>query len=239
MSHYFGWADYSADSWICASAIHAGQINPTLGGCVSLNYNPFPATTSNLQGSIANGIRSVSFLPTFPGSYTLSPSSGGGCLDIHPFVSTFNAIMLFLITAFLLPSPPVLMSILIILGWGQIQFVSDPRYIAPFWEYILAGLPPVLLGSYWIYHVSLKRTLTGFRELPVEMALWQGIGYWIGIESSTIFARLPLTSRIGYDGIPPGGIGVLVVLVLVILALALIQAWDMRKYGLVQYYLVR
>jgi hypothetical protein len=229
----------SADSWICASAIHAGQINPTLGGCVSVNYAPFPSATANFLGGWSHGILSLPFLPSYPGSYTLAPSPGSGCWDLHPFVSFFNAVVLFLTTMFLLPSPPVLMSTLLILGWIQIQLFSNPRYTQPFWEYILAGLPPALLGGYWIYRVSFKRTLEGFRQLPLELALWQGLGYWIGIESSTIFARLPLSGRIGYDGIPPDGVGVLVVLILVIVLVVVIQAWDLRKYGLLQYYLAR
>lgn len=131
------------------------------------------------------------------------------------------------------------MSILVILGWVQIQFFSDPRYTPPFWEYIFAGLPPALLGAYWIYNVSFKRTLQGFSQLPIELGLWQGLGYWIGIESSTIFARLPLSGRIGYDGIPPDGYGVLAVLIIIVVFVAVIQAWDLRKYGMLQYYIIR
>lgn len=73
----------------------------------------------------------------------------------------------------------------------------------------------------------------------MELALWQGLGYWIGIESSTIFARLPLSGRIGYDGIPPDGKGVLAVLILIVAFIAVLQAWDLRKYGMLQYYIVR
>lgn len=205
---------------------------------MDVNY-VFASSTSNLLGGWSNGILSAPFLPSFPGSYTLSPSSGPGCWDIHPFISAFNALMLFLTTVFLLPSPAVLLGTLIILGWGQIQLVSNPRYVPPFWEYIFAGLPPALLGGHWFYRVAFKRSLEGFRELPVELALWQGLGYWIGIESSTIFARLPLSGRIGYDGIPPDGKGVLAVLILIVAFIAVLQAWDLRKYGMLQYYIVR
>ncbi|GFZ51307.1 hypothetical protein JCM24511_09067 [Saitozyma sp. JCM 24511] len=229
---------YRADSWICAAAIHSSLISRTLGGCVAVQTLPYPAGSSNFTGSTASGLTSVPFSPGFPGAFTLTRLSTPGCLDLHPIVSAFNALMLFLVTLFLLPSPPVLFSTLLILGYGQIVFFSDPAYAPPDWEWVFSGLLPVLFTGYWAYRVSFKRTISAFAELPFELALWQGLGFWIGVENSTIFARLPI-SRLGYGTLDPGGVIALVVIICMVVVVVLFQAWDMRKFGLLQYYLVR
>lgn len=227
-----------ADSWICAAAIHSSLISRTLGGCVAVQTLPYPAGSSNFTGSTSSGLTSVPFAPGFPGAFTLTRLSTPGCLDLHPIVSAFNALMLFLVTLFLLPSPPVLFSTLLILGYGQIVFFSDPAYAPPDWEWVFSGLLPVLFTGYWAYRVAFKRTISAFAELPFELALWQGLGFWIGVENSTIFARLPI-SRLGYGTLDPGGVIALVVIICMVVVVVLFQAWDMRKFGLLQYYLVR
>jgi hypothetical protein len=146
--------------------------------------------------------------------------------------------MLFLTTLFLLPPPHILFPTLLLLGYIQIIFFSDPPYTPPDWEYTFSSLLPVLLTGYWAYGVSFKRTMTAFAELPFEMALWQGLGFWIGVESSTIFARLPI-SRLGYGQLSADGVIALLVVVGMVIVVVLFQAWDMRKLGLLQYYIIR
>lgn len=227
-----------ADSWICPAAIHSGFVSRTFGGCVSLTPLAYPAGSSDFVGSYAHGVPSYSFLPTYPAAYSLSHSFTSGCLDLHPVISTVNAVLLFIFTLLLRPSPPVLFSVLLILGFAQITLVSDPANLAPDWGYIFGALPAVLLAGYWFYNVAFERTLSGTRHLPLEMALWQGGGYWIGIESSIIFARLPI-SRLGYGTLSAAGAATLAVIIVLVALVAVLQAWSGRKYGLLQYYLVR
>jgi hypothetical protein len=227
-----------ADSWICASAIHAGLIHPTFGGCISLTALPFTQGSSNFQSSTSNGLTSASFLPSFPGAYALSRIGRNGCLDIHPIVSVYNAICLFLLTALMSPSPWVLMHILVFLGFTQIVFISNPRSQPPDWEYVFASFGPVIFVGYWAYKISFKRTIEGFRRLPFELAFWQGGGFWVGVESAQIFSRLPI-DRLGYDALDPAGVITLVIILVIVVIVAVIQAWALRKVGLLQYYLLR
>jgi hypothetical protein len=89
-----------------------------------------------------------------------------------------------------------------------------------------------------MWRLSFKRTLEAFTHLPLETALWQGAGFWIGVESSTIFASLPI-DRLGYGELSASGVIALVVIIVVVLLLVLVQAWQARKFGMLQYYLVR
>jgi hypothetical protein len=159
-------------------------------------------------------------------------------MDLHPIITGVNAFYLLFVILLLRPSPAVLYSILVILGYAQVALISDPPYSPPYWETFFGRLIPVLFASYFFWKVAFRRTLTAFRDLPVETAIWQGFGYWIGIESSTIFAKLPI-QRLGYGQLGATGVITLIVSIVIVAVVVLVQAWQMRKYGLLQYYLVR
>jgi hypothetical protein len=89
-----------------------------------------------------------------------------------------------------------------------------------------------------MYKVAFYRTLSRFGKLPFERGFWQGTGFWIGIESATIFAKLPIR-RLGYDPLDAGGIITLLVIIGFVVVGVVIQAWTMRKVGLLQYYIIR
>jgi hypothetical protein len=215
-------------------------ISRHLGGCFTLK----PTSTeldwdqAGYIGFDANGVKSASFEPSFPGAFELSSNGTGGCLDIHPIITGVNAACLLLVTLLLAPSPVVLFATILILGYLQIVLISDPPNQPPYWDRVLGGLPAVLMAGYFFWRVSFKRTLDAFRHLPVEVAIWQGIGYWIGIESSTIFSKLPI-QRLGYGALSASGVITIIVIVIIVAIVVLVQAWQARKFGLLQYYIVR
>ena len=205
---------------------------------MSLRPFPFGSLQADFQGTRAHHVESVSFAPSYPGAYELARDVSGGCLDIHPIVSAANAICLFLTTLLLDPAPGVLYSILVLLGYIQIMLFSNPPRAPPNWEIVFQRLVPVLFAAYFFWRVSFRRTLPAFRRLPLELAIWQGFGYWIGIESSTIFAKLPI-DRLGYGTLSAGGVVSLIVIIVLVIILALVQAWQMRRLGMLQYYIAR
>jgi hypothetical protein len=233
-------ADTRADSWVCPAAIQSGLISRHLGGCVAVR----PTSTelefaqSNFVGLDANGVKSVSFEPSFPGAFELFSNGTGGCLDLHPIITGVNAACLLLVTLFLAPAPAVFFALILILGYLQIVLVSNPPNQPPYWDRVLGGLPAVLMAGYFFWRISFKRTLEAFQHLPVEVALWQGMGFWIGIESSTIFSKLPI-QRLGYGALSAAGVITIIVIVIIVAIIVLVQAWQARKYGLLQYYIVR
>lgn len=232
---------FRADSWICGAALHAGLISTSFGGAVTLTPLDFPSSTSNYTSSKNNHITSIPFEPSFPGAYSLSKvvsSSSATNIDLHYPILAYNATCLFLLTLFFSPPPWVLFSTLLILGYFQIILVSDVPNLDPDWSGIIGGFPAFAFAGYWIYRVSFSITLPGFKRLPLEMSLWQGLGYWIGIESSTIFARLPI-SRLGYGGLSSAGIVAIVIIVMIVVVVVIIQAISFRKYGLLRYYIIR
>ena len=232
---------YRADSWICPAAIHAGLISDAQGGAVYVNPTIYPGGSNDSVS--AHGITPAPFEPAFPAGFTLSQISQKGAISLHTEISTYNAVCLAIFTL-LLPSPPWLLSILLLLGFFQIVLVSDPPSMPPDWQDISAAVLPITLVGYWFYRVSFRRTLVAFHRtgMPVELALWQGVGFWIGVESSTFFASLPIT-RLAAGGIrsarDAGSVVGLVVLAIVIVIVVIVQWTAVRRVGMVRYYLIR
>lgn len=149
-----------------------------------------------------------------------------------------NAVCLLILTLFLRPPSSLLFTILLVLGYFQITLFSDVPHFPPDWQSLFGGLIPVLITGYWIWKQAFVITLLHFRDAPFTLALWQGAGYWVGVESSTVFARFPI-SRLGYDTLTPSGLLALVIIVVLIHVVVGYQALAMRKQGLLRYYLVR
>ncbi|WWD16411.1 hypothetical protein CI109_100837 [Kwoniella shandongensis] len=229
---------YRADSWICAAAIQSSLISSSMGGCVRFHALPFRDGFSTFLPLSSHGLHSNSFAPWYPGAFRLSSLSSTGCFDLHFIITGINAFCLFITAIFLSPPPYLLFTILLVLGYFHIVLFSDIPSPTPDWSNIFAGLPPVMMTGYWLWKVSFKHTMLGFRGLTIEQASWQGAGYWIGIESSTIFARLPIT-RLGYDPLDPAGVVAFAVIVVIVVIVVLIQAWELRRVGLLRYYLIR
>ncbi|BEJ13483.1 hypothetical protein CspHIS471_0306570 [Cutaneotrichosporon sp. HIS471] len=232
---------YRADSWVCAAGLHAGIISHTYGGCLRVKPMSFPKGSWNFTSSSANGLTSESFAPHFPGAYTLEPTgSWSNCLDYHWPITAYNVVALFAFTTFFAPRPAVLLTTILVMGYAHVVLVSNPPTRPPLWSRVFEGVPTALLAGFWAWHVCFRRTLNGFyaAQLPVEVALWQGAGLWIGLESSTLFSRIPI-SRLGYGSLGVDGTIALIVVVVVVTAVVLVQALSFRRLGLVRYYLAR
>lgn len=232
---------HRADSWVCAAGIHAGAISPTFGGCLRLQPLAFPLGFSNFIGTKDHGLESESFSPHFPAAFTLSHAgSGASCIDYHWPITAYNVILLFVFTALFAPPPGVLATTILLLGYLQIKLVSDPPYRPPDWSDVLQGVPPVLFAGYWAWNVCLRRTLQGFAvaALPLATAVWQGFGFWVGTESSTLFAKVPI-SRLGYGKLGADGIVALIIIIIVVAVAVGIQAFEFRRLGYFRYYIVR
>lgn len=150
----------------------------------------------------------------------------------------FNAVCLLVLILFLRPPSSLLFSVLLVLGYFQITLFSDVPKFPPDWQSLFGGLIPVLITGYWIWKQAFSTTLPHFRDAPLTLALCQGAGYWVGVESSTVFARFPI-SRLGYDTLTPSGFLALMIIVGLVLVVIRYQALAMRKQGLLRYYLVR
>jgi uncharacterized membrane protein YtjA (UPF0391 family) len=80
--------------------------------------------------------------------------------------------------------------------------------------------------------------LLSSEQWRLELGIWQGLGLWISLEYTSTLEVLPI-QRLGYGGLTNAGVAVIVVVVVLIILVVGIQAWTMRKVGLIQYYLVR
>ncbi|TXT12931.1 hypothetical protein VHUM_01332 [Vanrija humicola] len=236
-----GGGDERADSWVCPAAVHAGIVSSMFGGCVRIAPLPYPAGSANYTSSTSRSIRSWPFAPHFPAAFTLSHAGSlSQCMEYHWPITATNVFLLFVFTLLFSPPPEALFATLLVGGYAHIVLVSDPPNRPPSWSRVFGGLPAVLLAGYWIYRVSFGPTLRGWARarLPLEMALWQGCGFWIGIESSTVFAKVPI-QRLGYGALSAGGVIALIVIVLIVAVIVIIQAVELRRLGMLRYYLAR
>ncbi|KAJ3411242.1 hypothetical protein HDV05_002489 [Chytridiales sp. JEL 0842] len=97
---------YRADSYLCASAVHAGAFPASTGGCATLQvvgfHSIFPSTSSN-------GVTSIPFNSTFPLAYKFIPSNATNCVDLEWYILTFNVVM------------SVIFVIFFGGGWGEVR----------------------------------------------------------------------------------------------------------------------
>lgn len=234
-------APLRADSWVCAAGVHAGLISKTYGGCLRIKPRPYPVGSSNFLNSTSHGLTSTPFKPRFPGAFELESSgSWAGCMDYHWPLTVYNVLALFIFTTLFFPRPAILTTVVLVMGYAHVVLVSDPPSRPPNWSGVIQGVPPVLLAGYWAWHVAFKRSLRGFYNagLPLEVAIWQGLGLWIGLESSTLFSKIPI-SRLGYGSLGADGVVALIVVVALVAIVVLIQALSFRRLGLVRYYMAR
>ncbi|KAJ3332359.1 hypothetical protein HDU76_000460 [Blyttiomyces sp. JEL0837] len=81
---------YRSDSFLCASAIHAGKISPESGGCAAIQFTNF---ASDFTSSRQNGVSSIPFPSTFPSGFQFLDVETKNCVDIRWKIVGFNVAM--------------------------------------------------------------------------------------------------------------------------------------------------
>ncbi|KAI6162062.1 hypothetical protein EDD17DRAFT_1579758 [Pisolithus thermaeus] len=207
-----GQRTYRADSFLCASAIQAGFIKDSTGGCVTVN--------------LSFGLSSVGFTPSFPMSYRLTADNTlGQCTDLRNVALAVNILATCLLFA-------------LCIGFWHVALFSQPQQEPPPLDVAFGAFLPTLLVGYGLWRVSWRFTLPAFANAPFEAMIWYLAPYWAGVLTNLTTANIPIDQLTTADITQqPGGLTALIIIVLIVLVLVLNQVHVIRKTGWLPWYL--
>ena len=220
-------AVYRGDSFICASAIHAGFIDNTQGGCgvVSLvgSHHDYPS-------SDAHGVQSTAFPSPFPRSFSFISSTKTTCKDLRWPLLAVSVIFTSLISLFTTSAPVFFFTIYTALFY-HVALASDPPNLANNYELVSLALGKYLPSTFVmfvVYRYCARQTLTDLTAQVEKTVLWLG-ACWVGALNNYTFDRIPIQRLTPHDiKQQPGAIPALIIVVLSIFFIALGQAWAIR-----------
>ena len=220
-------AVYRGDSFICASAIHAGFIDNTKGGCgvVSLvgSHHDYPSSDTH-------GVQSTAFPSSFPRSFSFISSTKTTCKDLRWPLLAVSVIFTSLISLFTTSAPIFFFTIYTALFY-HVALASDPPNLANNYELVSLALGKYLPSTFVmfvVYRYCARQTLTDLTAQVEKTVLWLG-ACWVGALNNYTFDRIPIQRLTPHDiKQQPGAIPALIIVVLSIFFIALGQAWAIR-----------
>jgi hypothetical protein len=198
-----GGPEYRGDSFICASAVHAGVIRDRSGGCGRLDrigrHEIFPSS----QGQ---GIESVGFDSYFPMAFTVSNDPGIQCGP-----GEFRAFLFFISLAFtsllcIFTTSERYFFVIFTAIFLHVGLVSDPPGASTYntstlpdhLSKVAAGLLPAMFCAAVMYKLIVARTLSNIQAPLEKTVLWLG-GFWFGALSNITFEWIPITRLTSRD----------------------------------------
>ncbi|ORY86845.1 hypothetical protein BCR37DRAFT_343521 [Protomyces lactucae-debilis] len=229
---------YRADSMICASALHAGIISNTLGGCGTLVTL---GTQGSFTNSTQNGIVSEPFDSSFPKSFAFAKQEGAGatragCVDLRWIITTIHIFFTVVFTLFQ-ESAAVFYWVLFVAAFWQVALVSSPPPLASY-DLLSQGAGaflPALFVAYATWRSAARHTLAA-PTWPFDRLCWLG-GLWIGILMDYITANVPVSRLIASDIRRDGGLFWVLGIASGILVIVLCQMYKLRRLKLLPFYL--
>jgi hypothetical protein len=220
---------YRGDSFLCASAIHAGIVDNRRGGGGRIKLM---GSHDNFAGTKHHGIESIPFDSYFPLSFSVVIDD-----SFQPRADPRSALLpvtfLFTIVLAIFSSSPKIFFPIFTLIFAHVSFVSDPPpaihradtvlpdHISMFAKRLL----PAMFVMVVLYSTTIKRTLSGLNA-PLEKAVfWLG-GFWIGALSNYTFDWIPISRLNGHDiEQQPGAKLALAIIVLILAVIIVGQAY--------------
>ncbi|KAF9734469.1 hypothetical protein PMIN06_002415 [Paraphaeosphaeria minitans] len=210
---------YRGDSFICASAIHAGVISNN-GGCGRVTLL---GRRDNYSSVERHGIRSIPFDSYFPLAFTVTSDFSIKCPSDPRNALLFLDILVTALLSIFTASPTVFLPIFIIV-FAHVAFASDPPsasyrnttvlpdHIASFAKRLL----PALFCAVIIYRTTVRRTLHGLTAHVEKTFLWLG-GFFFGALSNYTFDWIPIQRLTAHDLEQQPGAKVALAMILVVL----------------------
>jgi hypothetical protein len=217
-----GEAVYRGDSFICSSAIHAGVIDNTAGGCGVVQttglHSSFPKSTHN-------GITSIGFDSYFPLSFSFQKDITCHAKDLRwplLFISLTFTILMSLFT-----TSPALFYFTIFVGvFIHTGLVSDPPTHSTMTGLLstIIGrfLPATFCGFVIFRYMGVRRALTGLTAQVEKTILWLG-GLWVGALSNYTFNFIPIQRLNAHDLEQQPGAKLALAIIVVLLACIVVQ----------------
>ena len=227
-------AVYRGDSYICASAIHAGVFASAHGGCGVLSLL---GERSGYRSSTQHGIASTSFDSYFPQSFGFLESARHpkSCRDPR-WPALFPSVLATVFLSIFTIDPRVQFWSVFTMLFFHTALLSDPALEkAPNYYSLLAlaigRFLPACFCMWVMYTVAVSHTLTNLTAQVEKTVLWLGAA-WIGALNNYTFDWIPIQRLTPHDiQAQPGAVPALLGILAIILAIALGQAWCFRVEG--------
>lgn len=198
-----GGPEYRGDSFICASAIHAGVISDASGGCGRLarigRREDFPSSSGH-------GIESIAFDSHFPMAFTVSKDPGIQCGpgEFRGFLFFISILFTSLLCIF--TTSERYFFVVFVAIFIHVGMVSDPPGASTYntstfpdhLSKLAAGLLPAMFCAIVIYKLIVARTLANIQAPLEKTILWLG-GFWFGALSNLTFEWIPITRLTAHD----------------------------------------
>ncbi|AET38974.1 uncharacterized protein Ecym_3493 [Eremothecium cymbalariae DBVPG len=234
---------YRADSYPCASGIHAGIISPITGGCMRLSMSGAQTNFPSTDGHYGFGF-SVNFDSFFPSSYKLKEADGYtyGCNDPRLHVTIVN-FFLGLPIFYLYETIIGYWTICIVGYWTLVLAMAPPFQIEPYnrlsinelWSTGFGRLLPLCFVLYVFWHIAIRKLANG--SPLAKVLLWYPL-FWVGILNNVTFDRLPIDRLTASDlKEQPGSIVGLAIIASIILVCTIIQMRALWKAGILARYI--
>ncbi|KAL1971019.1 hypothetical protein VTN77DRAFT_2853 [Rasamsonia byssochlamydoides] len=230
---------YRGDSFLCASAIHAGVINGHTGGCGILRRTGEKSHYASVE---KNGITSIPFSSNFPLSFTFDRevASSGDCRDPRWLLLTISVFFTALLSLFT-TSPAVFYGSVFFITYFQVALASDPPFSSDYDEVVsicLGRFLPAAFVGFAIYYFCVRRTLTDLTAQWEKTILWLG-ACWVGALNTDTFDRIPISRLTPHDiQQQPGAVPALIIIITILVIALLSQAWALRIEGRLPQYLL-
>ncbi|KII93796.1 hypothetical protein PLICRDRAFT_171503 [Plicaturopsis crispa FD-325 SS-3] len=227
---------YRGDSFICATAVQAGVISDSKGGCGTMeligNFTDFLPTT-------AHGLTSVGFPSVFPMAFQfVAGGSPGHCTDLRNPALAFDILVTCLLFLVLRPPAIVIFWCLTCIGFWHITLFSQPRGTPPPLDEAFGTFFPALFVAYAFWRLAFRFTLPLFAQAPIEAAVWYLAPFWTGVLANITMEKIPIDRLLASDlHKRSGAITALVIIVVIVLVLVVNQIRVIRKTGWLPYYL--
>lgn len=198
-----GGPGYRGDSFICASAIHAGVISDANGGCGRLARI---GVRDSFPSSWNQGIESIGFDSYFPMAFTVSKDSGIQCGpgEFRGFLLVVSILFTSLLCIF--TTSERYFFVMFVAIFTHVGMVSDPPGASTYntstfpdhLSKLAARLLPAMFCATAIHKFIVARTLKNLQAPFEKTALWLG-GFWFGALSNLTFEWIPITRLTAHD----------------------------------------
>ncbi|KAL7415491.1 hypothetical protein BDY24DRAFT_383134 [Mrakia frigida] len=230
---------YRADSFICASAVHAGLISSANGGCGILNLlsdSTTPSISNTTYPSTDTPFSSIPFPTTFPNAFSFTPCKGYNCKDLRWQILGFHIGMAVFLGLFLDPPPLVWFWTLACLGFWNTILVTDQRDNPPIVSDAFEDFLPFLFVAYFFWRVAGRFTIPSFlSSAPIEAVIFSLGGFIPGMLLNIVSIKIPIDTLT--DGAFEGdALGWVVGLIVAIVILVFVQIWWMWRTGWFRFY---
>ena len=222
-------AVYRGDSYICGSAIHAGVISNTDGGCGVVKLI---GRNTGFNSSTRNGITSIGFDSYFPLSFTFEQDIKCDARDVVWSLLAISVVFTAVFSLFVTSPALFFFPIFTVLYWtvGMATDTPNHRDIPSLFSLQIGRFLPAMFVAWVMYDkMGIRRTLKGLTAQVEKTVVWLGAA-WVGALTNYTLDFIPIQRLTARDlKQQPGAQAALAIIIIVLVTIAAAQVWFFRQ----------